>query len=424
MNCTNPRCVESGCPLHSQVPRWVQLAYQGRWREASEELHRANNFPEFTSQVCPAACEASCKQGLSGYPVQIKLLEAQIVQRAFAEGWIGPQIAAGRSEKRVAVVGSGPAGLACAQQLARAGHDVVVFEKSDKPGGMLRYGIPDFRLDKECIDRRLEQLRREGVSFRTGADVGAAESAAGLLEDFHAVCLATGACKPKDLDVPGRRQEGIHLAMDLLAQQNRRVAGEHIPDDEAILARDKVVAVIGGGQTGDDCVETVNLQGAKEVYQFEILPRPAEAPEPFEADRHIRRRWSVKTTAFGGNNGRISELSAVAVDWVNSPTGSRMQETPGSEFRVKTDMVILATGFEPAVSEELIAQLGIETDGASRPVVKDCRTSTPGVFVAGDLATGPGLVAAAIDSGRKTAEKIDKYLAEIPAGKKSTVAAV
>jgi len=424
MDCTNPRCLESGCPLHSHVPQWVRLAYQGRWREASQELHRANNFPEFTSQICPAPCQASCKQGLSGYPVQIRFLEGQIVQRAFAEGWIGPQIAARRSERRVAVIGSGPAGLACAQQLARAGHDVVVFEKSDRPGGMLRYGIPDFRLDKDCIDRRVEQLRREGVSFRTGADVGAEQSAAALLEDFDAVCLATGAHKPRDLDVPGRRQEGIHLAMDLLAQQNRRVAGEHIPDDEAIFARDKVVAVIGGGETGDDCVETVHLQGAKEIYQFEILPAPARAAEAFEGDRNIHRRWSVKTTGFSGNNGRVSELSAVAVEWVNSPTGSRMQEAPGGEFRVKTDMVILATGFEPAVSEELIDQLGIETDEVGRPVVEDHQTSTPGVFVAGDLATGPGLVVTAIDSGRKAAERIDKYLAETPLAKRSTVVAV
>ncbi len=425
INCTNPRCQEAGCPLDSRIPLWVQLAYQQRWSEACEELHATNNFPEFTSLVCPALCQDSCKQGLNGYPVQVRRIEEQIVEKAFEEGWIIPQITAEKTEKRVAVIGSGPAGLTCAQQLVRAGHDVVVFEKDDKIGGLLRYGIPDFRLVKPLIDRRLEQLREEGVSFRTEVEIGKDVSADRLLEEFDAVCLATGAQRAKDLDVPGRAQEGIYLAMDVLRQQNLRTAGVPITDREAIEGRGKVVVVIGGGETGSDCVETAVLQGAQEVHQLEILPRPADHPDDApDSETHVHRRWNVKTLAFRGSNGHVDELSGISVNWVNSPTGTQMQEVPGSEFHMKADMVILATGFDAAVGEDLIAQLGVETDSDGRPIVRDHQTSAEGVFATGDLATGPAYVVTAINSGRKAARKIDEYLATISVGKKGAAGVV
>ena len=422
MNCHNPRCREQGCPLSNCIPKWVQMAYQERWREASEELHATNNFPEFTCEICPAPCQDACKQSLGGYAVQVQQIEKEIVERAFAEGWISPRIASKRTERRVAVIGSGPAGLACAQQLTRAGHDVTVFEKADRPGGLLRYGIPDFRLEKDRIDRRLEQLREEGVSFRTGVEVGRDTSAASLLRDFDAVCLAVGALHPRDLDVPGRGQKGIHLAMDMLSQQNRRIAGEDIPPDEAVWARDKVVVVIGGGDTGTDCVETARLQGAKEVHQFEILPRPAAGANDEQEDDHVHRRWAVRTIGFSGRNGSVEELSAVCVNWANSPGGLTMKDVPGSEFKLKADMVVLATGFEAAVGTALAEQLGLPCDDRGAVAVNGCQTKVDGVFIAGDLQTGPRYVATAIDSGRKAAAAIDEYLARVRAAQAAALA--
>ncbi len=414
MDCMTPRCWEQGCPLRSRIPEWVNLCHQNRWADAVEKLHQTNNFPEFTSTICPAPCQSSCKQSLNDYPIQIKDIEAQIIERAFAEGWITPRIPATRTGKRVAIVGSGPGGLACAQQLARSGHDVVVFEKNDRPGGLLRYGIPDFRLDKQLIDRRLEQLHQEGVSFRTGVEVGKDVTGEALREEFDAICLTIGAQRPKDLDVPGRQQRGVYLAMDLLTQQNRRTAGQETSTAQTIDARDKVVVVIGAGETGNDCVETVHLQGAREIHQFEILPRPADNPgSSFDSDVEVHRRWEVKTLSFAGEqsgNGRVSELTAVAVNWTPTLAGRRMQEVPGSEFTMKTDMVVLATGFEPALSQELIDQSQLETAGDSQPVVRNYRTSAEGVFAAGDLVTGPAYVVTAIDSGRRAAAEIEKYL--------------
>ncbi len=422
MNCTNPLCQESGCPLASRVPNWVQLVYQDRWREACEQLHATNNFPEFTCQLCPATCQDSCKQQFSGYPVQVKHIARRIVERAFAEGWIGPRAGAGRTGKRVAVVGSGPAGLACAQQLARAGHDIVVYEKDQKLGGLLRYGIPDFRLVKSLIDRRLKQLSQEGISFCTGREMGRDASAATLLEEFDAICLAVGARRPKDLEVPGRRQEGIYFAMDLLRQQNLRVAGMEIPTSQAVFAKDKVVVVLGAGETGDDCAETAQLQGAKEVHQFEILPPSASNTEDSSGqDERVHRRWNIKTLSFGGENGRVSELTAVSVNWINSPTGRQMREVPGSEFRMKTDMVVLAMGYDAVASKELMRQLGLETDGDGQLIIKDYQTSRQNVFATGDLVTGPAYVATAIDSGRKAAERINGYLAEVTVATEAAV---
>ena len=417
MNCMNPRCQEAGCPLDSTVSQWMQLVYQDRWHEASDTLHAANNFPEFTSEICPALCQDACKKRFSGFPVQAQQTEKEIIERAFAEGWVTPQIATSKTNRRVAIVGSGPAGLACAQQLVRAGHAVTVFEKDDKVGGLLRYGIPDFRLDKMLIDRRMEQLRQEGVTVRTGAKVGEDVSAEELLRDFDAVCLATGAGRPKELNVPGRGQGGIHPAMDLLRQQNLRTAGATVPDDQAVFARDKVVVVIGGGDTGTDCVETALLQGAKEVHQLEILPRPSEQVEEIPGhEGQVHKRWSVKTLAFVGSNGNVEELSAMSVNWISTPDGPRMQDAPGSEFRIKVDMVLLATGFDAAVEKPLADQFALATDESGRPAVREYQTSVDGVFCAGDLETGPSYVATAIDSGRKAAEKIDSYLADLPKG--------
>ena len=424
INCTNPRCQQDGCPLGNNVAEWVWLVYENRWREAYQELEASNNFPEFTSLICPGLCQDACKQNLSGYPVQIRDIEGRIIERAFEQGWVTPQISSIKTARRVAIVGSGPAGLACAQQLARKGHEVVIYETDDEPGGLLRYGIPDFRLDKALIDRRIEQLRQEGVSFHTGVEVGKDISAKQLLGKFDAVCLATGARLAKDLPVPGRDQEGIYLAMDLLRANNLRTGGQSGATDEAISAKisvkisvkNKVVAIIGGGETGADCVETALLQGAAEVHQLEILPRPAkESNEGFEAKPCVHRQWNVKTIAFTGKNGRVDELSGLSVNWINSPDGLQMREVPGSEFHIKVDMIVLATGYDAVLSTELIDQLCLEIDGNGKVIVKEFRTSIEGVFAVGDLVTGPSYVATAIDSGRKAAKKIDKYLDSISA---------
>ena len=414
MDCRNPRCKEVGCPLSSDIPGWVSLAYQERWREASEKLHEYNNFPEFTSEICPAPCQDSCKQSLGGFAVQIRELESRVINKAFREGWVTPQLPSVKTRQSVAVIGSGPAGLACAQQLARSGHDVVVFEKDQKFGGLLRYGIPDFRLAKDLLDRRIQQLCQEGVSFSGGVEIGRDVSAEKLLEDFDAVCLAVGARKPRELSVPGSRQAGISLAMDMLRQENMRQAGEDLPGDGVIDAAGKVVVVIGGGETGEDCVETALLQGAKEVHQLEILPKSSQ---PVGLTGHllerpnVHRKWNVKTLGFSGSNGHVSEISAISVDWVNSPAAMEMVEVPGSEFRIAVDMVVLAMGFEAAASRQIIDQLGLEVDEDGLPVIRDGRTSVPGVFASGDIVSGTSYVVTAIDSGRRAAHKINEFLA-------------
>jgi len=420
MDCINPRCEEAGCPLGGEISQWVQSAYQNRWKEAADKLLETNNFPEFTSQICPAPCQDACKQRLRGYPVQIKAIESEIIDRAFEQGWITPQPAGAKTRRRIAIVGSGPAGLTCAQQLARSGHDVVIFEKDPKPGGLLRYGIPDFRLEKALVDRRIRQLEQEGISFRTGIEVARDVSGAILREEFDAVCLATGARRPVDLDVPGRKQGQIYLAMDLLRQENLRAAGEPGAQGSPINAVGKIAVVIGGGETGDDCVDTLCLQGAKEVHQLEILP---EASTPPDRDRQaldltvpVHRRWNVKTLSFSGDDGQVSQLNAVVVDWTNFPRDPKMREIPGSAFKMKTDMVILATGFRPTVSRDLADQLALATDETGRPIVHDYRASEEGVFVTGDLVTGPSYVVNAINSGRRSAEKINQYLARTPVG--------
>ena len=448
MNCLNPRCQEAGCPLGSEVPQWVQLAYQERWREAADVLFRGNPFPEFTCFICPALCQDACKQGLHGYEVQAQTIERQIVERAFAEGWVKPQPAPAPTGRKVAVVGAGPAGLAAAQELARAGHQVTVFEKEAAAGGLLRYGIPAFRLDRTLIDRRLSMLAAEGVQFRTGVQVGKDLPAAQLRQDFDAVLLTTGAARSRDLKVPGREKQGICFALDFLRQHNSSTGilpviaspsvsssssaaavpsslppsadpGQYESDAAPVSPKGKIVAVLGGGLTGEDCVQMALLAGAREVHQFEILPKgrssadghpPAGDAEPDQ----LSRQWCVATKAFGGAGAQLGELKAVRVQWDNSPSGPVMKELPQTEFRMKVDLAVLALGNEPVVDDSLAEQLGLERSPAGRLTLDGHATSAPGVFVAGDLLSGPSYVATAIASGRKAAGKVSQFLAREP----------
>jgi len=411
MDCLCPRCQEAGCPLESRAPRWIRLANEQRWREACESLHAANNFPEFTAALCPAPCQSACKQAINTYPVPIRHIEAQIVARAFAEGWITPHPPQTKTGKKVAVVGSGPAGLAAAQQLARAGHNVTVFEKADAPGGLLRYGVPDFRLEKTLLDRRLEQLKAEGVAFRTGAAVGTDTPADALRRDFDAVLLAVGAAQPRDLPVPGRKTPGIHFALDFLRQENLRRAGAAVPADQAISAAGKKVAVIGGGETGNDCVETALAQGASAVCQLEVLDEADINGDLMHArPAGVRRLYRAATRRFCQEDGRLAGLAAATVRWVKTTEGARMVDVPDSEFTIEADLALLALGFEPRLESALIEQLGLRTDPAGRVVAADYATNVPGVFISGDAATGPALIATAIHSGRKAAQRINQFL--------------
>ncbi|HAU37171.1 MAG TPA: indolepyruvate ferredoxin oxidoreductase [Phycisphaerales bacterium] len=414
MNCLNPRCKEQGCPLANEIPTWVQLAYRDRWQEAAEMLLARNNFPEITSRICPALCEKSCKQALEGDPVGVQALERQVAERALAEGWDAPRPAARKTGRAVAVIGSGPAGLAAAQQLARAGHRVTVFEKEQSPGGLLRYGIPAWRLEKTLIDARVEQLRAEGVEFRTGVEVGAGVSGAELRGQYDAVLLAVGAARPRDLRVPGRDKQGVMFGVDFLRDQARGAGAADAPAP----ARGKSVVVIGGGLTGEDCVETAVAQGAAQVHQLEILPE-SPVSESCQAGQlgeepNVTRRWSVATEALEGDDG-VQRLRARQVRWAPSPAGSRMEPVDGGQFVIDADLVLLAMGFDAALPEALAKQLGLALDAAGRTKVRDFATDQPGVFAAGDLATGASYVVTAIDSGRKAAEKIDRFLAALPA---------
>jgi indolepyruvate ferredoxin oxidoreductase len=411
MGCLNPTCQEAGCPIGNYVPQCLELIYQDRWQEACQKLLERNNFPEFTSRICPGFCQESCKQNLNGTGVDFRSIEAQIIDRGWAEGWIKPQPAATKTLKKVAIIGSGPSALAAAQQLARAGHAVTVFEKDAQVGGLLRYGIPAFRLDKALVDRRVDQLQAEGVTFRTSSKVGAEISARTLREDYHAVLVACGAHQPRELNVPGAKLQGVHFAMDYL-----RAAGQanSSTGPDGINANGKVVAVIGGGLTGEDCVESALLQGAKHVYQFEILSKPpAKSPgQAQEDDDKVTRQHCVVTRQLVGSGGKVSQLQAGLVRWNASPAGPVMQEIPDSQFSRDVDMVLLAVGFENRIAPELAEQLGIGTDKLGRPIVSHCLTKTQGVFVAGDAASGATYVATAIDAGRRAAEKINQYLTQ------------
>jgi glutamate synthase (NADPH/NADH) small chain len=422
MDCGVPFC-HTGCPVNNLIPDWNDLVFRDRWRDAVRVLHSTNNFPEFTGRICPAPCEAACVLGINEPPVAIKTIEKTIIEHAFHEGWIRPELPPVRTGKRVAIVGSGPAGLAAAQQLTRAGHTVVVFEKADKPGGLLRYGIPEFKMEKWVLDRRLDQLEGEGVEFRCNANVGEGVTGEELVRTVDAILLATGAEQPRDLHVPGRELEGVHFAMEYLPQSNRASLGEHVPNQ--ILATGKHVVIIGGGDTGADCLGTAHRQKAASVRQWEIMPTPpperaAQTPWPLwplmmrVESAHEEggvRDWSIATTRLEGDEaGHVRKLHAVRV---GAPPEFR--PIAGSEFTVDAGLVLLAMGFTGPVRNGLIEQLGLELD--ARGNVKtgtDYASSRPGVFAAGDARRGQSLVVWAIAEGRQAAAGIDTYLRKHP----------
>jgi glutamate synthase (NADPH) small chain len=424
MDCGIPFC-QGGCPVNNIIPEWNDLTYRGSPREALEILHSTNNFPEITGRVCPAPCEAACTLNINDDAVSIKAIERSLADKGWEEAWIVPQPPAQKTGKRVAVVGSGPAGLACAQQLARAGHSVVVFEKNDRLGGLLRYGIPDFKLDKHHLDRRVEQMRAEGVVFLTGVHVGLRHDARRLLEDFDATVLAGGAEHPRDLDVPGRGLDGIHFAMDYLPQQNRILSGDEVPGQ--ILATGKHVVVLGGGDTGSDCIGTAIRQGAASVTNFELLPRPPAAEDkpltwpgwPLKLrtssshEEGSTRDFSLATKGFSGTDGKVKVLHAVRLDWQKDASGAlRPHEIPGSELDVPADLVLLALGYLHPVKKGLLEQLGVALDarGNVRADTRRYQTSNPSVFAAGDMRRGQSLVVWAIREGRQAAQAVDEFL--------------
>ena len=425
MDCGIPYC-HNGCPINNIIPDWNDLVYHGQWREAIDVLHSTNNFPEFTGRICPAPCEAACTLNLTDEPVTIKSIECSIVDKAWEMGWIQPQIAKHKTGKSVAVVGSGPAGLAAAQQLARAGHDVVVFEKNDRIGGLLRYGIPDFKMEKHLIDRRIAQMQAEGVVFRPNWHVGKDLPAKQLLSDFDAVVLAGGSEHPRDLGVPGRELDGVHFAMHFLPQQNKRVAGDSLPESISLTATGKHVVVIGGGDTGSDCIGTSRRQGADSITQLEIMPKPPEKenkdltwpnwPNKLRTssshEEGCERQWSVDTVSFDGENGQLKQINCVKVEWTQENGRWNMNRVPGSEFSLKADLVLLAMGFVHPIRDGLLAELGVALD--ERHNVKanthDYRTSVDKVFTAGDMRRGQSLVVWAIREGRQCARAVDEYL--------------
>jgi glutamate synthase (NADPH/NADH) small chain len=418
MDCGVPFC-HTGCPLNNIIPDWNDLVYRDRWKEAIRSLHATNNFPEFTGRVCPAPCEAACVLGINNPPVTIKNIEQAIVERAFREGWIHPEPPSSRTGKRVAIVGSGPAGLAAAQQLNRAGHSVTVFEKADRIGGLLRYGIPDFKLEKRILDRRLEQMAREGVVFKTRKHVGRSVSVEELRREFDAILLAGGAESPRDLGVPGRELEGIHFAMEYLPQQNHRLAGDAVAGQ--VLATGKRVVIIGGGDTGADCLGTAHRQKPASVHQFEIMPMPPRERSPNTPwplwPLQLRtegaheeggiREWAVATTRFtGGENGHVKQLHAIRVG-----PPPEFEPLPGTDFALDADLVLIAMGFLGPVKNGMLEALGVKLDARGNVEADaDHMTSVPGVFAAGDMRRGQSLVVWAIAEGRKAARGIDKYL--------------
>ncbi|MBI1390969.1 MAG: glutamate synthase small subunit [bacterium] len=425
MDCGVPTC-HWGCPLGNIIPDWNDLVYHGRWEEAIRRLHKTNNFPEVTGRVCPAPCEEACVLNIHRNPVTIKEIERTIADRAFDEGWIKPRIPTRRTGKKVAVVGSGPAGMACAQQLNWAGHTVTLFEKSDRIGGLLRYGIPDFKMEKHIIDRRVGMMGEEGVEFRTSCDVGVDISADELRAQFDAVVLCGGAMKARDLPVPGRDLKGVHFAMEFLTMNNRRIAGDVIPDEEFISAKGKRVVILGGGDTGSDCLGTSHRQGALSVHQFEIMPKPPEdrtdnMPWPYwpfilrtssSHEEGGQRDWSISTKSFSGSNGKVEKIHCVRVEFVTQPDGKRvMQEIPNSEFDLEADLVLLAMGFTGPRQEGLLSDLKLDFDPRGNVKVdEDYMSSVPGVFAAGDMKRGASLVVWAIYEGRQAAIGVDKYL--------------
>ncbi|MEO6608180.1 MAG: glutamate synthase subunit beta [Aestuariivirga sp.] len=418
MNCGIPYC-HNGCPVNNQIPDWNDLVYNNLWEEASRNLHSTNNFPEFTGRVCPAPCEASCTLNIDDNPVTIKTIECAIVDKAWENGWLKPLIAAEKTGKKVAIVGSGPSGLAAAQQLARAGHEVHLFEKNAKAGGLMRYGIPDFKMEKHLIDRRVTQMEAEGVTFHYGAHIGVTQDAKQLVDSFDAVLLTGGSEKPRDLPIPGRELSGVHFAMEFLPQQNRRVSKESPLDNRPILATGKHVVVVGGGDTGSDCIGTSIRQGALSVTQIEIMPKPPEKENkaltwpnwPMKlrtSSSHLEgaeRDFSVLTKSLVGEDGVVKVLKCARA-------GSDMKEIPGSEFELKADLVLLAMGFVHPVHEGMLKNLGVKIDqrGNLDANVKDYKTSLDKVFAGGDMRRGQSLVVWAIREGRQAARAVDEYL--------------
>jgi glutamate synthase (NADPH/NADH) small chain len=424
MDCGIPFC-QTGCPINNIIPDWNDLTYRRQWRVALDVLHSTNNFPEFTGRVCPAPCEAACTLNINNDPVGIKSIEHFLIDKGWDEGWVVPLPPAVKTGKRVAVVGSGPAGMACAQQLARAGHDVVLFEKEDRIGGLLRYGIPDFKMEKHLIDRRMAQMSEEGVEFRPNTHVGVDLASAELLETFEAIALTGGAESSRDLPVPGRDLAGVHFAMEFLPQQNKVVAGDAMAGQ--IRATGKHVVVIGGGDTGSDCVGTSNRQDARSVTQFELLPQPPEQENkplvwPYwpiklrtssSHEEGCERDWAVATKRFEGRDGRVEKLIAARVEWQKDPGGAmKMVEIPGSEFELKADLVLLAMGFTGPVGTGMLEQFGVERDARTnvKANTDDYRTSVPKVFAAGDMRRGQSLVVWAIREGRQCARAVDEFL--------------
>ena len=425
MDCAVPFC-HMGCPLGNVIPEFNHHVYTGEWNKALEVLLSTNNFPEFTGRICPAPCEASCVLSINADPVTIEYIEKEISDRGYKEGWIKPQPPEHRTGKKVAVVGSGPAGLAAAQQINRAGHWVTVLERADYIGGLLMLGIPDFKLDKHVVNRRVQLMADEGIEFRTGINVGVNYPVSELLQEYDAVCLTGGSTHARDLPVPGRELDGIHLAMDYLPQQNKLLAGEEIDASEHITAEGKRVVILGGGDTGADCLGTAHRQGAEVVYQFELLPEPPEErrddnpwpqwpmilrTSPAHEEGGIRE-YNILTKSFTGRNGQVEKLHAVRVEWTTGEDGRFvMNEVPGSEMEVETDLVLLAMGFLHPEHEGMLTDLGVELDPRGNVKVDENKmTSISGVFAGGDMARGQSLVVWAIAEGREVARGVDEYL--------------
>ena len=429
MDCGIPYC-HQGCPVNNLIPDWNDLVYKHEWKKALDTLHSTNNFPEFTGRICPAPCEAACTLNLTDNPVSIKTIECSIVDYGWEKGWIKPQLPKKHTDKKVAIIGSGPAGLACAQQLARLGHGVVVYEKNERIGGLLRIGIPDFKMEKTLIDRRMAQMQSEGVQFKTNSEIGNNISTNEIIDNFDAVSLCIGSEVPRNLEVKGRNLKGIHFAMDFLSQQNDMVSGKTISKDILISAKGKKVLVIGGGDTGSDCVGTSNRQGATSVHQLELLPQP-----PVNENKQLtwpnwpmklrtstshqegcERQWSILTKSFEGNeNGEVTKLICVEVEWKKSEDGSmKMIEVEDSEFEIEADLVLLAMGFVHPIHEGLVNNLSLKLDQRGNVEADEIsfKTSSDKVFVAGDCRRGQSLVVWAISEGRKCAERIDNFLKE------------
>ena len=426
MDCGIPYC-HNGCPVNNLIPDWNDLVYEGNWRAALETLHSTNNFPEFTGRICPAPCEAACTLNITDNPVTIKSIECAIIDRGWEEGWIEPKISLKKTGKRIAVVGSGPAGLACSQQLARVGHSVTLYERNARLGGLLRYGIPDFKMEKYLIDRRLSQMLAEGVIFKSNTEVGVTISVDDMLKEYDAIVMTGGSELPRDMEVPGRNLEGVHFAMQFLTQQNRRLADEHIDDNQPISAMGKRVVVIGGGDTGSDCVGTSIRQGAKSVTQLEVMPKPPKMEDkslswpnwPLKlrtSSSHLEgadRDWSVATKAFHGESGAVSSLELVRNEWSNGFDGQMsMAEVPGSKFEIEADLVLLAMGFLHPTYEGMLKDSGVKLDGRGnvKADIEDYKTSRKNIFAAGDMRRGQSLVVWAISEGRRAAKSVDNYL--------------